>query len=566
MRAIELVRRLKASCSRDDEKFALFFGAGCSVSSGIPICSTLIEKDWLPKLYEIEKENEPYGEWLRKQKESFNSGNSADLYSNVISRLFHYPQERQHEIERICKDALPGFGYGVLSMLVSQEKDKFNVIATTNFDNLIADAMYLFSNYHSLVISHESLAEFIRPTTSKPIILKLHHDAQLAPCNTSDEVSEIAPEMVEKFQSLMYDRGLIFIGYGGNDTGIYKLLDSLPQIALPYGVYWINGEEPNSIIRPWLEERRAFWINQLDFDEFMLIVKHEFDLDNPDREHVSEVFDNYYAKLETLGKLIEARDSSTQETKILDEALKSTIDGIKDPNGYYLKALKYEEFQPDLAKEIYLEGLNKYPLSANLLCKYADFLSKSFNDYSNAAIYYEKALNIEPDNPYYAIDLAGLYRYHLNNYDIAEKYYKLALEKRPSTSLFLGFYADFLFECRGDIDQAEKLYKQAFAIDKNNSFNLGNYAALLIKSRNDYDEAEKCYELALKIDPKDPYINVNYADFLCEIRQNLDLAEDYYKRAYESKPKDEYYKNKFIQFIREKRKDSKRADKIANEN
>ena len=450
MSALEFVKRLKASCIREDEKYAFFLGAGCSVSSGIPVCSTLIEKDWLPKLFEIENYGDVnYKDWYETQKEKYDSENAADIYGNVISRLFKTPQQRQNEIERICKGTLPGFGYGVLSMLVSSQREKFNVITTTNFDSLVSDAMFLFTNYHPLVISHESLADFIRPTTSKPIIIKLHHDAKLAPCNTSAEVGKIAPEMQEKFQSLMYDRGLIFIGYGGNDEGIYQMLNQLPQIALPYGVYWINGEEPNSIIRPWLEKRNAFWINQLDFDEFMLIIKDEFDLPDPDRKHIDQVFNNYYEKLNTLSRSIESRDPNAEATKLLDKALRNSIEGITDPYGFHLKAESVMKKDPDLADQIYRAGLDKYPESIVVNGNYANFLTDIKKDY-----------------------------------DRAEEFYKRAVELDPDYAITIGNYASFLYDIRKDHDRAEEFYKRALELDPKDANQTGNYAGNLLSIGN----------------------------------------------------------------------------------
>ena len=528
MRALELVRRLKASFYKEDEKFAFFLGAGCSVSSGVPVCSTLIEKDWLPKLYEIEKADIDYDDWYKKQKAKYKSNLSPEMYGDVISRLFLYPQQRQHEIERICSGALPGFGYAVLAKLISEGKEKFNVIATTNFDNLMADAMFLFTNYHPLVISHESLADFIRPTTSKPIIVKLHHDAQLAPCNTRNEVSEIPPEMEEKFQSLMYDRGLIFIGYGGCDKGVLEMLKKLSRLALPYGVYWINKEKPSEIIMPWLEERNTFWIKQFYFDEFMLIVKNEFEINDPERKHVDKVFNNYYEKLNTLGQSIGSRDPRNEATKILDKALKNAIEGINDPYGYYLKAVSVEKDDPDLADKIFKVGLDKYEMSVIFLIYYARFLRKIRKDYRKADILYKKALGLDPENTEVIYYYTYFLHWNLKKYDKAESFYKKLLKLMPNNDEYKRAYAIFLKNIRKDYDQAEELYKKAIELNQRNAENYGLYANFLEEIRKDHSRAEKYYRISIGLNSKNSNLLANYAGYLLakgDIEEGLILLE-----------------------------------------
>jgi hypothetical protein len=46
----EFVRRLRAE-SNADKRFALFLGAGCSVSSGIPAAGALVRDRWIPRLH-----------------------------------------------------------------------------------------------------------------------------------------------------------------------------------------------------------------------------------------------------------------------------------------------------------------------------------------------------------------------------------------------------------------------------------------------------------------------------------------------------------------------------------
>ena len=73
---------------------------------------------------------------------------------------------------------------------------------TTNFDDLLADALYLFTNSRPLVIQHESLAAFIRPTRTRPLVVKLHGDHRLAPRNTALETEALETEIAHELATL----------------------------------------------------------------------------------------------------------------------------------------------------------------------------------------------------------------------------------------------------------------------------------------------------------------------------------------------------------------------------
>lgn len=48
----EFVRRLRHD-EAADKRFAVFLGAGCSVSSGIPAAGLLVKERWLPRLRDL---------------------------------------------------------------------------------------------------------------------------------------------------------------------------------------------------------------------------------------------------------------------------------------------------------------------------------------------------------------------------------------------------------------------------------------------------------------------------------------------------------------------------------
>ena len=268
--ADEFTRRIKATSEQADKRFAFFLGAGSSVSSGIPAAGSLVKDDWLPRLRDLRAPHrKDLDAWAKDELPGYDPQNAAAFYGQVMEKLFLYPEERQREVERLCDCRFPGFGYAVSASLTSLEGGRFNVVLTTNFDDLMADALYLFTQARPLVIHHESLASYIRPTRTRPLVVKLHGDHRLSPQNTTRETEALKEEIENQVRTLLHDRGLIFIGYGGNDQGIAKMLGALPAEAIPLGVFWVSGKEPQGIILSWLESSEAIWVEKGDFDELI---------------------------------------------------------------------------------------------------------------------------------------------------------------------------------------------------------------------------------------------------------------------------------------------------------
>src|SRR5262249_48920896 len=159
-----------------------------------------------------------------------------------------------------CEMRYPGFGYAVLGALLGRDDGLFNVALTTNFDDLIADAMYLFTEARPLVIPDESLAGFIRPTRTRPLVVKVHGDHRLSPHTPPAETARLKEGISDGIGNLLYDRGLIFVGYGGGDEGIADLLSGLPARALPHGVWWVSRKQPDGVLASWLRSRDAVWV------------------------------------------------------------------------------------------------------------------------------------------------------------------------------------------------------------------------------------------------------------------------------------------------------------------
>lgn len=480
MTAEEFSRRVKMMCEHPDSRFAFFLGSGCSVSSGIPAAASLVKSYWLPRLRDLrDPHRQDLDKWAQEEFPEYDPANPAASYGPVIEKLFLLPEERQREIERLCDGKFPGFGYAVLAQLMTLDSARFNVVLTTNFDSLLAEAIYLFTSVQPLVIPHESLGNYLRPTRTRPLIVKLHGDYHLGPLNTARTTAEVKSDVEKRVRAVIRDRGLIFLGYGGNDQGIAQLLSAFTEEALPLGIYWVSEEDPKGVLRSWLESRQAIWVEKGDFDECMLLLRNAFALSHPDSKRFEHVFAHYSATYQELAARIGGMDETTPGAASLKEAVAQTGQSFPDWWSVELEAERVKHTDPTKADAIYSKGLEQYPQSGPLLNSYANFLRDYRKDNVRAEDCYQKALAIDPDN----VEI-------------------------------LQQYAFFLARIRKDYDRAEELYNKALTVDPANARLVATYASFLAKMRREPKRAEECYRKALETANGDPYIQASYAGFL----------------------------------------------------
>jgi hypothetical protein len=147
MGVAEFVRRFKREIDEcEDSRFVFFIGAGCSISSGIPGANELV-KMWLRGLKKLRTGDDTNSEhWAKKEFIDYDEKYAAKHYGKVIQDLFLNSETRQREIERLTDGKDPGFGYAVLAKLMGHKDfgSHCNAVLTVNFDDLIADALYLY--------------------------------------------------------------------------------------------------------------------------------------------------------------------------------------------------------------------------------------------------------------------------------------------------------------------------------------------------------------------------------------------------------------------------------------
>ena len=603
-----------------DRPYVFFLGAGCSVTSGIPTAGTLVKDHWLPKLHSrFGQSGKDFAVWVKDAFPTYASGTPAAIFGDVAAKLFPKPAQRQREIERLCEGAFPGFGYAVLALLASNSPS-FNVILTTNFDDLIADAFYLYTEKRPLVIADELLADYIQPTRTRPLIVKLHGDNRLTPKLTREGTAALAGDLEDRIRDVLHgDRGLIFVGYGGYDEGILKMLAKLSPNSLRFGVFWVSGKKPSG--RPicsFLEKHEATWVEMSDFDELMLLTHTACSLPHPDIHRLDRVFRRYATELVSLEERGRARPVGPGAPD-LRPAARAANESFRGPWLIIRSAETRALASVEEADRIYVQGVRDYPAFAPLLGSYALFLKNFKKDYDSAEGYYNRAIEADPNDGVnignYAVFLDSVRRkpdqaeklfsqalaldqYHpgtLGNYaaflsrrdpDRAEGYYTRAIAADPTFVLRdvdteaeqaegrhqrrvdagpiqtnnLGNYALFLDEVRRDPDRAEEYYLRAIEADPNRADNLRIYAVFLETVKEDFDNAEEYYLRAMAADPKHARSIGNYASFLQTVRKNFDKAEECYKRAIEAGPNHARDLGNYAVFLKSGRTDFDRAE------
>src|SRR5207302_210890 len=80
----EFARRLKDASRAEEKHYAIFLGAGCSVSSGIPDASTLVRERWLPRLRDLRAPNEDLTTWVSHDFPESENQRASSLYGKLI--------------------------------------------------------------------------------------------------------------------------------------------------------------------------------------------------------------------------------------------------------------------------------------------------------------------------------------------------------------------------------------------------------------------------------------------------------------------------------------------------
>ncbi|MEK7814043.1 MAG: tetratricopeptide repeat protein, partial [Candidatus Desantisbacteria bacterium] len=354
------------------------------------------------------------------KKENIDEKNPALHYPQIYDKRFEIDTKEGFScLEKIIKGKEPSCGYSVLVQILANARH--NVAITTNFDSMIEDAMFTYTQEKPLVCGHESLTVFITPMITRPLIAKIHRDLLYAPKNSTSETSNLPENWEKALTNILNIYTPLVIGYGGNDGSLMGFLGAIEKIE--GGIFWFyreNNGEPDKKIKELVAKHNGYLVPIEGFDEMMIQMNNELGyglLDGKIIEVAKQRAQRYKEQIENIQK----KDSETTK------ALKETIS--KRKRDWWSVELEASAEQ-DIEKrdKIYINGIKEFQKSHELLGNYALFLKNIRKDYDRAEEYYKRALELDPNDA----DYTGNYALFLHNirkdYDRAEEYYKRALE------------------------------------------------------------------------------------------------------------------------------------------
>ena len=148
---------------------------------------------------------------------------NEDEYSMLFEEIFDQPSQRRVYIEECIKHSQPSWGYVYLTNLLSNRF--FDVAFTTNFDDLINEACYIYSDgLRPIVAAHDSAIQGIRVTAGRPKIIKLHGDFLYD--NIKNTLAELETLETNTKRKLSIRKGiwLVVLGYSGRDRSVMDIL------------------------------------------------------------------------------------------------------------------------------------------------------------------------------------------------------------------------------------------------------------------------------------------------------------------------------------------------------
>lgn len=390
-----------------DRPFCWILGSGASVESGIPTGSELAIQ-WLKELHELEDfQDQPLEKWATEKNlgiKRFKFEKAAAFYPWIYQRRFRDDPEAGYAfLEKAMDSAEPSYGYSVLAQIMASTPHKAAI--TTNFDNLVADALSIYTGAFPLVCGHESLAGYIRAKLRRPLIAKIHRDLLLNPLSEPGHIEKLSDGWENALKLMFSNFTPIVIGYGGNDGSLMGFIRTLESI--PGGIYWCHrpSDEPTAAINEVVERHRGRFVQISGFDELMLRFAQKLSLQPP----ILELKRNHESRVENWERQLKALEAKLSEEdrirKVLREVRENRgpwdilAEGLADVAGLMLVNSRVNQKEDPAEREkIFRELEGIYDGKVWFWHAFADFLWHTRQKYQEADDCFRKALELDSDN------------------------------------------------------------------------------------------------------------------------------------------------------------------------
>ena len=233
-----------------------FLGAGASASAGVPTASDLIWK-FKQELFVSQRGARRQAvadlgnPTVRNRLQAHVDSNgllpergSPSEYSALFESVYPVEADRRAFIEKQISKGKPSYGHMALGTLMKVERAQ--IVWTTNFDPLIADACALVlggtGHLTSVDLDRPQLGEEAVSSQRWPVEIKLHGDFRSAQLkNTPGELREQDARLRTLLVETCKGRGLVAIGYSGRDESVMNsLATALKPGSFPSGLFWLH--------------------------------------------------------------------------------------------------------------------------------------------------------------------------------------------------------------------------------------------------------------------------------------------------------------------------------------
>ena len=283
------------------QRFCFILGSGISAESGIPTGQTLATRwmaclmgeqpdlDGTPPYADLAEVEETAANLRAVGKLQYDFGEikalwaehrgkpgwemPSEYYFDLFKiRFSPWQQDGFYYLEQQMEGKEPSFGYHPLALMLA---GGHSLAITTNFDSLLEDALYLYTDSKPLVINHEVLADYIsRQQLSRPIIAKVHRGLFFDPLNSTEDTSGLRGQWQGELRAAFHTYTPIVIGYGGGDHSLMDFLRQ-PDTRMPRGLYWCYREAsglPKNPIRQMVEDKGGHFVSIAGFDALMFAI------------------------------------------------------------------------------------------------------------------------------------------------------------------------------------------------------------------------------------------------------------------------------------------------------
>jgi NAD-dependent SIR2 family protein deacetylase len=254
---------------------AWFFGAGTSVSAGLPTAWDLV---WEFKLriycseegYHISLFSNLSDPAIRNQIQSYFNGkegypkeNSVEEYSHYFEKAFPSAKDRSEYLMQQLQGMQNSFGHKVIGVLM--KNDLLKLIFTTNFDkafeNAAIDQLKALDSFFVASMDNTQTAIQKYHSNLRPFIAKIHGDYFSEKLkNTTVELRQQDSQLRDILFHSCISNGLAVMGYSGRDESVMEVFNkALDQnTSFPNGIFWFTrtGSKPLPSVTEFLEKAK----------------------------------------------------------------------------------------------------------------------------------------------------------------------------------------------------------------------------------------------------------------------------------------------------------------------